>query len=140
VARLRSNPLLRALRVGKLTLAALVATLLLHRDGSSERIPLYRMLTATLDELRERARAYVATIPDARVVDSEAYVGGGALPQDAIASIAVAITSPRPDELAARLRRGTPPIVARIEEGRLLLDLRTVAPEEDATVITFLSS
>ncbi len=140
VARLRSNPLLRALRVGKLTLAALGATLLLHRDGSRERIPLYRMLSATLDELGERAKAYAAAIPAARVIDSEAYVGGGALPQDAVPSIAVAITTPRPDELAARLRRGTPPIVARIEEGRVVLDLRTVAPEEDATVVGALLS
>ena len=141
VARLRSNPLLRALRVGKLTLAALGGTLLLHRDGAAERIPLYRMLGATVDELRERAKAYLAAVPDARVVDSEAYVGGGALPQAAVASIAVAITTPRPDELAARLRRATPPIVARIEEGRVLLDLRTIASDEDATVIgTLLSS
>jgi L-seryl-tRNA(Ser) seleniumtransferase len=135
IARLRSNPLLRALRGDKMTLAALAATLLLYRRGSaSEAIPLYRMLSATLDELRARAQAYIDVVPHASAVESEAYAGGGALPQARIASIAVAIATAHPDEVAARLRAGEPPIVARIEDGRVLLDLRTIAPEQDALV------
>ncbi len=136
MARLRNNPLLRALRVDKMTLAALGSTLLLHRSGlARERIPLYRMLAATLDELRARAQSYVESVANAIVVDSEAYAGGGALPQSRIASIAVAIPTGSPDELAARLRAGEPPIVARIDDGRMLFDLRTIAREEDAAVI-----
>lgn len=108
VARLRSNPLLRALRVDKMTLAALGATLQLYRDGTArERIPLYRMLAATIEELRVRAQTYVDAVPNATAVDSEAYVGGGALPQSRIASIAVAIAASDPDALAERLRRAT---------------------------------
>jgi L-seryl-tRNA(Ser) seleniumtransferase len=140
VGRLRSNPLLRALRVDKMTLAALGATLQLHRDPVARaRIPLYRMLGATQNELRERANAYVASMPGASVVESDAYAGGGTLPHARIPSIAVALSLPRPDVLAARLRRENPAIVARIEEGRLLFDLRTIAPQEDDTVIATLT-
>jgi L-seryl-tRNA(Ser) seleniumtransferase len=135
IARLRNNPLLRALRVDKMTLAALAATLQCYRDGAVRRIPIYRMLAATLDELRARAQAYVAAIANAKIVESEAYVGGGALPQAAIASIAVAVSTDTPDALAAHLRRANPPIVARIDEARVLLDVRTIAPEEDQIVL-----
>ncbi len=136
IARMKSNPLLRALRVGKTTLGALTATLQLYRDGSfRERLPLYRMLSATLDELRARAQAYVEVVPASAIIESSAYVGGGALAQERLPSFAVAIQIEQPDCLAARLRDATPPVVARIDEGRLLLDLRTIAPEEDRTVI-----
>jgi L-seryl-tRNA(Ser) seleniumtransferase len=135
IARLRNNPLLRALRVDKMTLAALAATLQLYRDGAVRRVPIYRMLAATLDELRARARAYVAAIPNAKIIESDAYVGGGALPQSAIASIAVAISTGTPDALATHLRRANPPIVARIDVARVLLDLRTIAPEEDQVLL-----
>jgi L-seryl-tRNA(Ser) seleniumtransferase len=139
VARIRNNPLLRALRVGKLTIAALGATLRSHRDRSSrERLPLYRMLAATLDDLRERAEAYLSTVAGVSADESDAYIGGGALPQARIPSIAIAIRSDRPQDLAARLRAGDPAIVARIESGRVLLDLRTIAPEEDSLVISSL--
>jgi L-seryl-tRNA(Ser) seleniumtransferase len=127
--------LLRALRVDKMTLAAMAATLQLYRDGAVRRIPIYRMLAATLDELRARARAYVAAIPNAKIIESDAYVGGGALPQSAIASIAVAISTDTPDALATHLRRANPPIVARVDEARVLLDLRTIAPEEDQVLL-----
>jgi len=134
VARLRSNPLLRALRVDKLTLAALDATLALHRDGR-ERIPIFRMLAATLDQLRERAHEYLSAIPGSAIVESSGYLGGGTLPGREIASIAVALNTGDPDGLAADLRLGDAPIVVRIEEGRVLLDLRTIAPDEDEIVI-----
>jgi L-seryl-tRNA(Ser) seleniumtransferase len=136
LGRLRSNPLVRALRVDKLTIAALSATLALYSDRASrDRIPIYHMLGATLDDLRARARRYVAAIPSADIVESDAYVGGGSLPDAPIDSIAVAISDERAGVLAARLRNGDPAIVARIEEGRLLFDLRTIAPEEDDAVI-----
>jgi L-seryl-tRNA(Ser) seleniumtransferase len=139
VARLRSNALLRALRVDKLTLAALDATLALHREDR-ERIPIYRMLATTLEELRERAMAYVSAIPRAAIVESSGYIGGGALPAKEIPSIAVALRADDADGLAASLRRATPPIVSRIESGRVLLDLRTISSEEDEIVIAAVRS
>jgi L-seryl-tRNA(Ser) seleniumtransferase len=139
IARLRNNPLLRALRVDKMTLAALAATLKVYREGSArERIPIYRMLAAGIDELRRRAAAYLVAVPGAATIESVAYIGGGALPRARVASIAVAITTEKPDILAARLRHGTPPIVARIDDGCVLLDLRTIAPSEDKVVIAAL--
>jgi len=136
IARMKNNPLLRALRVGKTILATLGATLRTYRDGSfAQRLPIYRKLSATLEELRERGRAYLDALPGANLIDSEAYVGGGALAQERIPSVAIAIKTESPDRFAARLRGAAPPIVARISEGRVVLDLRTIAPEEDAAVI-----
>jgi L-seryl-tRNA(Ser) seleniumtransferase len=136
VARLRSNPLLRALRVGKMTLAAIGATLQIYRgSGLAERLPFVRMIGATIDELRARAQDYVEAIAGSQIVDCDAYVGGGALAQERIASVAVALPAQDAASVAARLRRNAPPIVARIADGRVLLDLRTIAPQEDAVVI-----
>jgi L-seryl-tRNA(Ser) seleniumtransferase len=139
VARLRANPLLRALRVDKLTIAALDATLRAYRNRAErDRIPIFRMLALTMDALRARSTPYLAAISGSRVVDSQAYVGGGALPQAQIASIAVAVPVPDPDRIADRLRRRSPAVVARIDNGRLLFDLRTIAPEEDVTLIAII--
>jgi L-seryl-tRNA(Ser) seleniumtransferase len=137
VARLRANPLLRALRVDKMTLAALAATLRLHRDSESRKsIPIYRMLATTLDELRARGERYLAAVAGSELVETGGYAGGGALPEARVPSLAIALNAARPDEFAARLRCGDPAIVARVEAGRVLLDLRTIAPEEDDLVIT----
>jgi L-seryl-tRNA(Ser) seleniumtransferase len=139
VARLRSNPLLRALRVDKVTIALLAGTLRLYRSNESrERIPFYHMLSRTTEQLRERAQAYVDAVAGPQIVKSVANVGGGSLPSARIPSIAVAIDTPFPDELATRLRRRQTPIIGRIEGNRVLLDLRTIAPAQDAEVITVL--
>ena len=141
IARMRNNPLLRALRVGKMTLAALGATLALYREGSLwERVPIYRMVAATTEELRTRARAYLEAVWNATVIESDAYVGGGAMAQSRIPSVAVAVATDSPDRLAATLRAATLPIIARIDHGRVLLDLRTIAPKEDETVIAALKT
>jgi L-seryl-tRNA(Ser) seleniumtransferase len=140
IAPLRNNPLLRALRVGKVTLAALAATLLLYRDPSKlDRIPVFRMLATPLEALRKRAEAYLDALPEATVVESDAYVGGGALPQTRIPSLAIALHAGDAGLLAASLRAATPAIVVRIDRDRVLLDLRTIAPEEDAPAIEALA-
>lgn len=140
LGRLRNNPLLRALRLDKLSLAALAATLECYRSESArERIPIYRMLSTTPAELRARAEAYTAAVAAAKIVDTSGYIGGGALPQASIASVGVAIQTAEPDALSARLRCGDPAIVARIENGRVVLDLRTIAPCEDERVVARLA-
>ena len=97
------------------------------------------MLAATIDELRERARALRRRDSKRnRVAESDAYVGGGALAQEALASIAVAIEAEHPDELRRTPARAAPPVIARIEDPRVLLDLRTIAPEEDGMAIAAL--
>ena len=137
VSALRTHPLARALRADKLTLAALHRTLLHYvRGDAMRRIPVWRMIAATREELDERAQAVAARIGDeASVVDGSSRLGGGSLPTDELPSRPVSIgaaSAGGPDELARRLRAGSPPVVARIEDERVLLDLRTVPPERDA--------
>ena len=140
VARAARNPLARALRPDKLALAALAATLDLHLAGRRGEIPFYRMLLADVDGLALRAGALVSGAAEAgysaEAVETEAVVGGGSGAEATIPSRAVALSGPfSPDDLAARLRAGDLPVIGRIESGRLLLDLRTVAPDEDADLL-----
>jgi L-seryl-tRNA(Ser) seleniumtransferase len=130
VDRLRHHPLLRAVRLDKMTLAALEATLMLHRD-QPERVPVVRMLRQTEVELQQRAERLQALL-DAGVVEAtEAFAGGGSLPEERIASRALALTPPMgAEDAAARLRSSRPAVVGRLNEGRLLLDMLTVADEE----------
>ncbi|MTE22073.1 L-seryl-tRNA(Sec) selenium transferase [Streptomyces sp. TRM43335] len=126
VRRLSRHPLARALRVDKLTLAALEATV---RGPAG---PVHTMLHADPRRLRERAERLAAELRgsdvDARAVESEAAVGGGGAPGVTLPSAAVSL----PEEYAAPLRRGTPAVLGRVEGGRCLLDLRTVPEERDA--------
>jgi L-seryl-tRNA(Ser) seleniumtransferase len=136
VARLRANPLLRALRVGSTTLAALGATLALHRDAAGrERIPFYAMLAAPVDTLRARGDALAArlTALGLEVVAHEAYTGGGTLPLVAIPSIALAWRNPRDgaSAAAARLRAGAPPVIAQVADQMVLIDLRAIPARDD---------
>ncbi|MBV8246568.1 MAG: L-seryl-tRNA(Sec) selenium transferase [Candidatus Eremiobacteraeota bacterium] len=134
IARVRENPLLRALRVDKVTIALLNETLRCYRSEATLRdIPLYRMLGTTLDELHARARSY-EQVAGASVVASSSAVGGGTLPQATIPSVAIAFDDPH-GGMHARLRTNAQPVIGRIEGGRLLLDLRTIAPEEDPLVL-----
>ena len=130
VALAKAHPLARALRLDKLSLAALEATLRLYRDPEAalREIPVLAMLTAAEPTLRERAERLAEGIGD--VVDSTAKVGGGALPLLELPGPVVAVRGGSPDALAARLRAGDPPVVGRIEGGRLLLDPRTLADDE----------
>ena len=133
VRRLRESPLARALRVDKLTIAALEATLMLYRDPSRaiREVPVLAMLGWPLDQLRARAEAIARHVGSgARAVDSDASVGGGAFPNTRIASVAVAFDS-NAARLEARLRLGEPAVVGRIAHDQLLLDVRTVLPAED---------
>ena len=137
IARLRSNPLARALRVDKLTLAALQATLALYRDPETvvRSVPVLAMLTAPLAAIRARADAVAARVRghgiEVTVVDSTASVGGGAFPAARIASAALSLAG---DAVGteARLRMGQPPVVGRIADGAVLLDLRSVPAGHDA--------
>jgi L-seryl-tRNA(Ser) seleniumtransferase len=133
VARARAHPLARALRLDKLGLAALEATLRLYRDPERARraVPVLAMLTVPDDVLAERAARLAAAIGDAaEVTEATARVGGGALPLLELPGPVVAVRTPSPDALAAALRAGDPPVVGRIEGGRLLLDTRTLADDE----------
>lgn len=140
IARLRRHPLARALRVDKMTLAALEATLAAYRRGTAVlEIPVWRMIAATPDTLRRRAGAWRralrrAGVP-AEVVPTASPVGGGSLPGETLPSWALALRSPHAARLAALLRQGEPPVIGRIEDDTVLLDPRTVLPEQDRVLI-----
>lgn len=141
---LRRNPLYRALRVDKLTLAALDAVLAEHEAGrAATSVPVLRMLALTAEQVRARAerlaRELRAALPalGIDVVEGQSAVGGGAAPTLALPTALVALTHPtlRAEALAARLRAGDPPVIARLADERLLLDLRSVAESEQAALL-----
>lgn len=133
VTRLRRNPMFRALRLDKLIYQALEGTLRALVMEQWDQVPTLRMIRASADEIRERAERLVAAVPGsgARVEAGESVIGGGSTPEQAIPTWLIAVT--HADVVAAekRLRTGDPPVIARIDDGRLLLDLRTVFPEEE---------
>jgi L-seryl-tRNA(Ser) seleniumtransferase len=135
VAAASRHPLARALRIDKLSLAALEATLAVYRDPERARreIPVLAMLEADPAVLQTRAERLASAI-GGEVVEAVAKVGGGALPLLELTGPAVALYSESPDATAARLRAGDPPVLARIQDGRVLLDPRTMADEEVAWV------
>ncbi len=150
VARMRSNSLFRALRVDKLTYAALEATLLAYVKRDHDAVPVLRMMRLSKEEIARRAETIVSRVESAaarsahlklELLDGESVIGGGAAPSAVLPTRLIALTHAdlSADELNARLRGSTPPVIARVEEGRVLLDLRTVFPEQDAVLVETLT-
>jgi L-seryl-tRNA(Ser) seleniumtransferase len=141
IARVKRHPLLRALRIDKVTLAGLVATLGHYERGEAVgRIPVWRAIAARPEALRERAESWRRALGPAgercEVVASLSAVGGGSLPEVTLPTAVLALPpGGAPDALAARLRGWDPPVVARIEADRVVLDPRTVMPGEDDAVV-----
>ena len=142
VARCRANPLARAVRADKLTLGALAATLALYRDGDAARreVPVLRMLTAQGSALEARAAALASRLPPsarAAVRATRAAVGGGAFPgvELACAGIELSPSGLPAGELARRLRRADPPVVAVVAAGKVVLDVRTILAEDEPAVV-----
>jgi L-seryl-tRNA(Ser) seleniumtransferase len=141
VARVRSNPLFRALRVDKMTYAALESTLMAYLKQDYDAVPALRMMRTSLEDIVLRAEAVTKTAMantklEVSVCDGESVIGGGAAPGATLKTRLLAVTCDglSADELARRLRSAPVPIVARVEEGRVLLDLRTVFPEQDSVI------
>ena len=134
------HPLARAVRIDKLSLAALSATMLHYVHGqATEKIPVWRMISTPVDNLASRAKAWRdETWSWASVVESRSAIGGGSLPGETLPSVALRIDCAAlgagPDDALARLRSGKDAVIGRIEDGRVLLDPRTVLPEEDEAV------
>jgi len=144
IERLRKHSLYRALRVDKLTLAALQATLTAHRRGTLfEEVPALRMLAMTKAEVAERAEKFLSQVAPnttdliVSLVEGESAVGGGSGPNTHPPTVLIALkhSSLSADELERRLRTSSPPVIARVAEGKVLLDLRTVASSEESEVL-----
>ena len=136
IGKMRQHPLFRALRADKLCVAALSATLALWRDAP-EKVPVLRMALAPIEELEARARALAARV-SGDVVASVGRLGGGSAPARELEGRAVRVKTTRPDALAARLRAGDPPVIARIEGGHVLFNLRAVSPSLDGLLATLI--
>ena len=142
IERARKHPLMRALRADKLTYAALDATLALWQQAPArDQIPVFRMLTMTRDEIAGRADALVAALKKTPgvitdVIGGFSTVGGGSAPGSALPTALVAIVTKglSAAALESRLREGHPPLIARIEDDQVLIDLRTVSPDDDASL------
>jgi L-seryl-tRNA(Ser) seleniumtransferase len=148
VGRVESDPLMRALRLDKLTLAALEATLRLALDPerAASRIPLWSMISMPIARLSQRARSLATVLRDelglcAAVVPAESFIGGGSAPVQPIPTSAVGISPPFPTPLdsegalARALRQGDPPVVTRVQKGLVLLDLRTIPEDRDPDLL-----
>ncbi len=140
--KIRKNPLFRALRVDKLTIAALEATIALYLRGDLNGIPALGMIHTSLEGIASRAERLAEPIAaqpgfSARVQDGESVIGGGSTPGQSLPTKLVAVVHARrsAQELEALLRRNSPPIVARVERDQLLLDLRTVFDDQDEEII-----
>lgn len=145
VKRIQKHPLMRALRVDKMTLAALAATLRLYLDESQarDRVPLLSLLATPLENLRNRAErlapqiAAAGAVASAEPVAGTTYLGGGSVPTQEIPTWCVAIQPAKlaVDDMARALRLGQPSVFARVQRDRLLLDLRSVFPREDMDLV-----
>ncbi len=151
IDKIRSHPMARAMRIDKLSLAALEATLALYldRERAIREIPVLRMLSMPAEELKERCSTFAAILQsnlqgmaNVSVVSEPSAVGGGALPLTELPGFAVSIAPANisVDALAARLRDSRPPIVGRCQENRLILNLRTVLPQEEKILVESLKA
>jgi len=146
VNRLARHPLARAVRIDKLSMAALTATLLHYlRDEAEVEIPIWRMISTPADEIKERATRWQSRLETpAQVEPSRSAIGGGSLPGETLASWVLALdckgASGGPPGVMERLRRWDPPVVARVEEDRVLLDPRTVLPQEENDLLPAVTS
>jgi L-seryl-tRNA(Ser) seleniumtransferase len=134
VMRLRRNPMFRALRLDKLIYQALETTLrnlLLERW---DQVPALRMISESRDQLRARSEHFTQRLEglSVQLMEGTSLIGGGSTPEQPLPTWLIAIDCPDVVEAEKRCRLASPPVIARIEGGRLLLDLRTVFPEEEA--------
>lgn len=138
IAKLKKHPLARAIRADKLCLAALSATLLHYLKDEAEReIPIWRMIATPAEQTRARAQAWLDDLGEIlqpyrpEVIPGESTVGGGSLPGETIPTFLLTFSAPNPNRLLARLRQARPPVIARLQDDRLVLDPRTVLPEQE---------
>jgi L-seryl-tRNA(Ser) seleniumtransferase len=140
IARIRRHPLLRAMRVDKMTLAALDATLRSYQRGkATEEIPVWQMISASVEDLENRVAQWRDILLqdgiEAEVWPGESTVGGGSLPGETLPTRLLALATSHPDETAARLRQESPPVICRISKDRLLFDARTIHPREEKALL-----
>lgn len=144
ISRLRAHPLARALRVDKMTLAALDATLRAYRSGrATTEIPVWRMIDQPAEAVERRAHRLQKQLSaagfEATVIRGESTIGGGSLPGETLPTHLLALDTPQPDASAAAMRHNDPPVICRIQNDLLVFDLRTVLPEQETELLEALA-
>lgn len=136
VGKLKKHPLARAVRADKLCLAALSATLLHYLKDEAEReVPIWRMISASPESLRQRATDWAGELGQGTVIPGESTVGGGSLPEETLPTFLLALALRSPDRFLARLRHAHPAIIARLEDDQVVFDPRTVLAEQGAALL-----
>ncbi len=137
VERCKRDPLMRAMRTDKVTMAALQATLLEYLKGRAlETLPVWRMIAAPLSELRERAERWASQAPGSEVVEGRSAIGGGSLPEETLPTALLRLPRRRtPQRQLAALRACDPPVIARVQDDSVVLDPRTVQPSEESRLL-----
>jgi len=140
IGKLKKHPLARAIRADKLCLAALSATLLHYlKDEALEEIPVWRMISASETELQNRVSGWIATLGVGEAIRGESAVGGGSLPGQILPTWLLALPNSSPTKFLSQLRDSNPPVIARIQDDRVVLDPRTILPEQDDTLLSILN-
>jgi L-seryl-tRNA(Ser) seleniumtransferase len=139
IKRIRVHPLARALRCGKLTLAGINATLTHYlKDEAEQDIPIWQMMSKPLGAIQATAENWVQFLGEGEVIAGRSTVGGGSLPTEEMPTYLLALNPGKPDAFMKTLRNAHPPVIARIEDNRVLLDPRTVFPEQEAALLRVL--
>jgi L-seryl-tRNA(Ser) seleniumtransferase len=141
IDKIKKHPLARAVRADKVCLAGISATLLHYLKNDAEReIPIWKMMSLTLKQVKERAEAWKKEIGQGNVVEGESTVGGGSLPGESFKTYLLSLEVKSPDKFLKKLRDQNPPIIARTENDKILLDPRTVPPEQDGALLVGLKN
>ena len=141
LAKIKKHPLARALRADKLCLAALTATLLHYLKNDAEyEIPIWRMISATPKQVKARAKHWADELGQGEILANKSTIGGGSLPGESLPTWTLALTVQSAENFSEKLRQEQPPVITRTENGRILLDPRTVLPEQDGALLVNLAN
>jgi L-seryl-tRNA(Ser) seleniumtransferase len=131
IGKIRKHPLARAVRADKTCLAGITATLLHYlKDEATQEIPIWRMMSYSLEQLKSRAEIWRGALGQGDVISSESTVGGGSLPDESVATCVLALSVKSPDKFLRKLREANPPVIARVENDTILFDPRTVLDDK----------
>ena len=141
IGKLKKHPMARGVRADKLALAALTATLLHYlRDEADRKIPIWRMVSASPDLLKDRVQTWIETLERGSMIEGESTVGGGSLPGETLPTHLLALDIEKPDQFLKQLRQSHPPIIARVQDDLVIFDPRTVLPAQEGALLVSLQN
>ena len=141
VEKLKKHPLARAVRADKICLAALSATLLHYlKNEAQEKIPIWRMISVSQEEIQKRTKDWSILLERGEVIPGQSTVGGGSLPEETLATSLLSLSVRSPQKFLSQLRSASTPVIARIQDNKVILDPRTVLPEQDALLLSILQN